>query len=105
MSIPSAPKTYGPAGARLRLPDQAGCADLLMTVDALEEQVRTLTTALHSNRRIGIAVGIVVRDQNVSEMCAFEILRRRSMNSNEKLHVVADEVIRHRGLRLPDQTG
>jgi len=75
-----------------------------MTVDELEEQVRTLTTALHSNRRIGIAVGIVVRERNVGEMCAFEILRQHSMNSNTKLQVVAEEVIRRRTLRIADQT-
>ena len=60
-----------------------------------------LRAALVSNRRISMAVGIVMRDQNVDEDQAFAYLRRSSQDSNRKLRDVAEDVIRD--LRsLPD---
>jgi AmiR/NasT family two-component response regulator len=48
-----------------------------------------------------MAVGIVMRDQNVDEDQAFAYLRRSSQDSNRKLRDVAEDVIRD--LRsLPD---
>lgn len=46
-----------------------------------------------SHRRIGIATGIVMGLQRLPEKDAFELLRRASMNLNEKLVEVAEHVI------------
>jgi AmiR/NasT family two-component response regulator len=45
-----------------------------------------------------MAVGIVMRDQNVDEDQAFAYLRRTSQDSNRKLRDVAEDVIRDRWL-------
>jgi hypothetical protein len=62
------------------------------------EQVRQLTAALASNRRIGMAMGIVVRQLDVDEDEAFDVLRRMSQESNRKLRDVAEDIIRRRRL-------
>ena len=49
-----------------------------------------------SNRRIGMAMGILMRDRDVDEQEAFAALRRISQNSNRKLHDVAEDVIYQR---------
>lgn len=46
-----------------------------------------------SHRRIGIATGIVMGLQRLPEKDAFELLRRASMNLNQKLIEVAQHVI------------
>ena len=55
-----------------------------------------------SNRRISLAMGILMRDQDVDENEAFTYLRRMSQDSNRKLRDVAEDVIDHR--RLPPGT-
>ncbi len=65
----------------------------------LSEEVAQLRCALMSNRRISMAMGILMRDQNIDESQAFIYLRRVSQDSNRKLREVADDVIQHR--RLP----
>ena len=71
------------------------------TVDP-DPEVAQLRAALVSNRRISMAVGIVMRDQNVDEDQAFAYLRRTSQDSNRKLRDVAEDVIRDR--RFPPDT-
>ena len=68
----------------------------------LAEEVAQLREALVSNRRIGMAMGILMRDRNVDEHEAFAVLRRISQNSNRKLHDVAEDVIYQ--LRTPPDT-
>jgi hypothetical protein len=68
----------------------------------LAEEVAQLRDALVSNRRIGMAMGILMRDRNVDEHEAFDALRRISQNSNRKLRDVAEDVIYHR--RTPPET-
>jgi hypothetical protein len=65
------------------------------------EEVVQLRSALMSNRRISLAMGILLRDQDIDESQAFAYLRHVSQDSNRKLRDVAEEVIHHRGL-LPD---
>ena len=65
----------------------------------LSEEVAQLRCALMSNRRISMAMGILMRDQNIDESQAFICLRRVSQDSNRKLRDVAEDVIQHR--RLP----
>ena len=62
----------------------------------LAEEVAQLREALVSNRRIGMAMGILMRDRNVDEHEAFAVLHRISQNSNRKMHDVAEDVIYQR---------
>jgi GAF domain-containing protein len=52
-----------------------------------------LEIALHSCRRIGMAMGIVMTREAVTEQQAFEALKRVSQKRNRKLADVADGVI------------
>lgn len=58
------------------------------------EEVEQLRAALISNRRISMAIGILMRDQRIDEHQAFDYLRRTSQNANRKLRDVAEDVIR-----------
>jgi len=58
-----------------------------------EDKVRRLEEALVTNRRIGMAVGILMRALPATEEQAFEVLRQVSMQSNVKLRDVAERVI------------
>ena len=62
------------------------------------EEVVQLRSALMSNRRISLAMGILMRDQDIDESEAFTSLRRVSQDSNRKMRDVAEDVIHHRGL-------
>ena len=68
----------------------------------LAAEVAQLRNALVSNRRIGMAMGILMRDRDVDEQEAFAVLRRISQNSNRKLRDVAEDVIYQR--RTPLET-
>ena len=68
----------------------------------LAAEVAQLRNALVSNRRIGMAMGILMRDRDVDEHEAFAALRRISQNSNRKLRDVAEDVIYQR--RTPLET-
>jgi curved DNA-binding protein CbpA len=70
--------------------------DLSQQVRALTAQVSQLAFARDSNRRIGMAMGIVMNQGQVDEAHAFEVLRRISQNTNRKLRDVAEDVIRDR---------
>jgi hypothetical protein len=61
-------------------------------------QVAQLKAALASNRRIGMAMGIAVRQLDVDEDEAFDVLRRMSQESNRKMRDVAEDIIRRRRL-------
>jgi hypothetical protein len=63
------------------------------------EEIAQLHFAVMSNRRISLAMGILMRDQNIDENEAFMHLRRMSQDSNRKLRDIAEDVIDHR--RLP----
>ena len=61
-------------------------------------QVSQLTFARDSNRRIGMAMGIVMNQRQIDEGHAFDVLRRTSQNTNRKLRDIAEDVIRERRL-------
>ncbi|MGY1831739.1 ANTAR domain-containing protein [Geodermatophilus sp. SYSU D01180] len=63
----------------------------LLTAD---EQLTHLRVALESNRRIGMAIGILMALRKVDEEAAFGLLRTASSHRNVKLRQVAEEVIR-----------
>ncbi len=61
---------------------------------AAREQVAGLEVALQSNRRIGMALGILMALRKVDEAAAFELLCTVSSRRNRKLRLVAEDVIR-----------
>jgi AmiR/NasT family two-component response regulator len=48
---------------------------------------------LTSNRRIGMAIGILLERLHVTEEQAFELLRKESMRQNVRLAQVAEQVV------------
>lgn len=56
-------------------------------------QVQHLERALQTNRRIGVAMGILMTTHKVTDEQAFDLLRIASQNSNRKLADVADDVV------------
>jgi AmiR/NasT family two-component response regulator len=81
--------------ARVVANDRTGW-DVIELVKALTVEVTQLEVARDSNRRIGMAMGIVMRQRQVDETLAFDALRRISQNTNRKLRDVAEDVIRAR---------
>jgi hypothetical protein len=56
-------------------------------------QSENLQAALESNRRIGMAIGILMATRRLTEDAAFDCLRQVSNARNLKLRLVAEEVI------------
>ena len=56
-------------------------------------QIGHLETALATNRRIGIAIGIVMVRHQLTDEEAFELLREQSQVRNQKLRELAEQVI------------
>lgn len=61
-------------------------------VDA-EARIANLERALASNRRIGMALGVLMARRGLTEEQAFELLRQQSSLRNVKLVSIADEVV------------
>ncbi len=57
------------------------------------KQVAQLESGLRSNRRIGIAVGIVMERFRLTPDDAFGVLQRLSQERNEKLHAIAERIV------------
>jgi GAF domain-containing protein len=57
------------------------------------DTARNLEQALDSNRRVGMAIGILMARHRLDEDAAFALLRGASQHANRKLRVVAEEVI------------
>ncbi|GAA4542365.1 GAF and ANTAR domain-containing protein [Pseudonocardia xishanensis] len=58
-----------------------------------ERRAEQLASALESNRRIGVAMGVLMAREHVDEDEAFALLRRASQRLNLKLRDVADQVV------------
>lgn len=67
-------------------------AAISLQLATVEEQAENLQEALQSNRRIGVALGIIMIEYRVSEQGAFDMLRVISQNSHRKVRDVAEEV-------------
>jgi AmiR/NasT family two-component response regulator len=63
------------------------------TLADYETKIAHLEIALRTNRRIGIAIGIVMSRYSQTEDQAFDSLRMISQHRNRKLRDVADDVI------------
>lgn len=57
------------------------------------ERATHLEVALQTARTIGAAIGIVMTRYRVSEVEAFDLLKKASQDSNRKLRLVAQEVV------------
>lgn len=68
-------------------------AELVAEGTVSREHAANLEEALRSSRRIGAAIGIVMASQHVSEAAAFAVLRRASMDTNQRVRALADEVV------------
>ena len=66
---------------------------LLRRLTAAESRAANLEEALASNRRIGMAIGILMAHHRLTEEQAFDVLRRQSNRSNVKLVRLAEGVI------------
>jgi GAF domain-containing protein len=58
-----------------------------------EEQNGHLRAALDSNRRIGVAMGVIMATYKTTDDQAFDLLRMASQHSHRKLRDVAEDVI------------
>ncbi|WP_270886280.1 ATP-binding protein [Pedococcus sp. 5OH_020] len=63
------------------------------TLERAQQTAEHLELALHTNRSIGIAMGILMARHRVTSEEAFGMLRRRSTTTNTKLRLVAEEVL------------
>ncbi|MGY1729876.1 ANTAR domain-containing protein [Geodermatophilus sp. SYSU D01045] len=80
------------AAARQRTADQV--ARMEKNLQVADEQLTHLRIAVETNRRIGMAIGILMALRKVDEEAAFGLLRTASSHRNVKLRLVAEEVIR-----------
>jgi AmiR/NasT family two-component response regulator len=62
-------------------------------LDRAHEQIRHLTIALTTSRRIGIAIGIIMATDKLTEDQAFDELVSTSQSTHEKLRDIADRVV------------
>lgn len=69
-------------------------ASSMVFSSATSETILNLEQALETNRRIGMAVGVVMATNRLTPERSFELLRRASMNGNRKLRDVAESVVR-----------
>ncbi|MEU2347946.1 ANTAR domain-containing protein [Modestobacter sp. NPDC049651] len=74
--------------------------DVLTLLDELQERARSaedraagLERALASNRRIGMAIGILMCQRRLTEEQAFAVLRTHSQHRNVKVRELAETVI------------
>lgn len=71
----------------------AAFASLAVAADHHREQAQTLREGLRSNREIGKAVGLLMAFHKVDQDKAWEILRQTSRDLNEKVSVVAQQIV------------
>lgn len=71
----------------------AAYASLALENATLLDRTQNLEMAVASHRRIGVAVGILMARNNLTETQAFGLLRVTSQNTNTKLAAVAESVV------------
>ena len=86
-------RTRSPRTPSARLRDLAGQATIALAY-LTERQTRLeLDAALHTNRRIGAALGILMARHRLTHEQAFLRLRQESQNSNRKLRDLAEDIL------------
>jgi hypothetical protein len=74
--------------------DEAGDPDAVRgRLAAAETRIANLERALQSNRRIGMALGVLMARYRLTEQQAFDLLRRQSSLRNVKLAAIAEEIV------------
>ena len=73
--------------------DGSGFSDRSAALNEARRHIEHLETALQTNRRIGVAIGILMSRHGLSEDDAFNLLARASQLANRKLRDVAEEVV------------
>jgi hypothetical protein len=73
----------------------------VLVATAARERADNLARALVSNRRIGMAMGVLMSSHKLTDDDAFTLLRIASQNSNRKLTDIAEDVITTGLLELP----
>lgn len=63
-----------------------------LAYESARKRTLNLEIALTTNRQIGVAVGILMHQQRITEVAAFDLLRAASQDLNRKLRDVAEEV-------------
>jgi AmiR/NasT family two-component response regulator len=76
----------------------ASAAVTAMRAARHREKADQLERALHTSRRIGVALGIVMATHGVDLDVAWELLSKASQDSNTKVSELADQVIHTRSL-------
>ncbi|WP_181783517.1 GAF and ANTAR domain-containing protein [Pseudonocardia pini] len=71
----------------------AAHAAVAMRAAQQRDQAEHLGAALESNRRIGMAMGVLMARGQLSEDAAFALLRRASQHLNVKLRDIADTIV------------
>jgi glucose-6-phosphate-specific signal transduction histidine kinase len=84
---PMAQPTHGDAG---KPEDRCGIGNEQLA--SLIREVDGLKVALASRTVIGIALGIIIEREHVTESEAFQILKRKSQHSNVKLRDIAAQM-------------
>jgi hypothetical protein len=69
------------------------CAEAMMGAAIARERAQNLEIALQTNRRIGMAIGVLMGQHKLTDEQAFDALRHASQHQDRKLRDVADEVI------------
>lgn len=71
-------------------------AELRVLAEELAEarrRVANLELALQTNRRIAMAIGIIMARRGLPEDGAFEVLREASQQTHRKLRDIADDIV------------
>jgi GAF domain-containing protein len=92
------PRHFGPAVVDLGAVF-AAYASLALENASLSDKARNLEIAVRSHRRIGVAVGILMARNNLTESQAFDLLRVTSQNRTIKLAAVAQDVVQSGTIR------
>jgi AmiR/NasT family two-component response regulator len=75
------------------LPPGAETRDLEQELRAARQEVDNLRVALESNRRIGMAIGILVARRGLTEQKALDLLKVASQRLNRRVRDLAEEII------------
>ena len=82
-----------PAAPVQRLDVLTGLVELQARIRSAEERAAGLQSALVSNRRIGMAVGILMCQRRLTEEQAIALLKTHSQHCNIKVRELAETVI------------
>ncbi len=81
----------------------AAQSTLAITASLARDEAAQLHKALASNRDIGVAIGILMRDAKATRDQAFDLLRIASQHRHRKLRDVAVDVVETGTLTFPDE--